>query len=103
MDKGKARELLVGARNALDHAAKKIVDDYDSHEEARALAAEDARGKIVKEFVEVVWTSYERCLAAFEQWEITESRPLNEDELFMYALRDFLRDIEGFGRSVSGS
>lgn len=100
MNRDEARALLVGARKTFDDAAKKIVDDFEAHDEALNREGDSARQKVIGEFTGSVGCALDRCAAALEQWEIAERVPLDKDDLFMDAFRDLLREAEDFRRGV---
>lgn len=107
MDKAQARRHLVEARNALDEAAKKVLEGFggitdEQMEEARNLAREDERGKLLTIYDETVLVALGRVQAAFDQWEISESVPLQEDRTFMDAFHVLLREVGDFKGEAAG-
>lgn len=94
------REELVEARNRLDEAAKTIVQDARSKDSARDEALVRQHEGFLDQYSESVGLATRRCIAAFEQWEILEKVPLNEDETFMAAFRTLLREAGDFIATV---
>lgn len=99
MDAQAARAALLEVRTRFDDAAKRIVEELnkrdDRTQEAVSLAAEDARGKVMDE-VAYIKRAADTCIAALEQWEISEPTPLQDDRSFMDALRTLFREIQDF-------
>lgn len=97
MDDKRARKLLLEVRHEFDIRAKEIVEGLKEENQKEELesrladAISDFRGEMIGAFEEEFAGPMRRVIAAFEQWEITESYPLNEDDSFMYALRELLR------------
>jgi hypothetical protein len=98
MDAKQAREELLAIRERFDRGAKKIVDALNNESDAQEIedriteAITATRGKMLEVYEAELATPVERMIAAFEQWEIMERRPLHEDETFMIALRTVTRN-----------
>ena len=106
MDKAQAREKLVEARNAFDQAAKAVLEGFggiteEQMEEARNIARNDERSKVLDGYAHTVGVASERVQAAFDQWEITESCPLQEDRSFMDNFHVLMREVGDFIRENS--